>query len=361
MTDKISIPIGPQHPLLKEPLSMMVNISGEKVLGASLRLGYVHRGIERLAQQRNYVQNVHLIERICGICSHIHTTTFCTAVEALLEIDVPPRALFIRALMCELERIHSHLLWLGILAKHIGLDTIYMHTWHDRELALDVMEELSGGRVAHAANQIGGVRFDLDEAHYEMIRENLKKLRSQVEGLLDVIETEPAAKARTKGVAPVSADLIKRYGVVGPVARASGVDLDFRRDAPLPPYDQLNVNVITHPDGDAWARTYVRAEETRESLNLCEEILKKIPPGEVSVRAPRRVPAGEVIIRSEAPRGELFYYLRSDGSDKPARLKVRTPTLSALSLLPVQMSAINVADIPVVLAGVDLCIACADR
>jgi NADH-quinone oxidoreductase subunit D len=359
--DKISIPIGPQHPLLKEPLSMMVDISGEKVLGGSLRLGYVHRGIERLAQQRTYVQNIHLIERICGICSHVHTTTYCYAVEALLGIEIPPRAQYIRALMCELERIHSHLLWLGILAKHIGLDTIFMHTWHDREMVLDIMEEVSGGRISHAANQIGGVRFVLDEEKGEMIRKILIKLHSQVEGLLDVIESEPAAIARTKGVAPISPDLIKAYGVVGPNARASGVDVDMRRDASLPPYDQLEIKVITHPDGDAWARTFVRAEETRVSLNLCETIIREMPRGDVVVHAPRRVPEGEVIIRSEAPRGELFYYLRSDGSDKPARLKVRTPTLAALSLLPVQLSEINVADIPVVLAGVDLCIACADR
>lgn len=359
--DKISIPIGPQHPLLKEPLSMMVDIAGEKVLGGSLRLGYVHRGIERLAQQRTYVQNVHLIERICGICSHVHTTTYCYAVEALLGIEIPPRAQYIRALMCELERVHSHLLWLGILAKHIGLDTIFMHTWHDREMALDIMEEISGGRVSHAANKIGGVRFDLNEERIGMIKGILKKLNSQVDGLLDVIETEPAAMARTKGVAPISSNLIKAYGVVGPVARASGVDIDLRRDSPLPPYDQLEVKVITHPGGDAWSRTYVRVEEIRVSLNLCEKILEDLPEGDVSLRTPRRVPEGEVIIRSEAPRGELFYYLRSDGSDKPARLKVRTPTLAALSLLPVQLAEINVADIPVVLAGVDLCIACADR
>jgi len=359
--NKISIPIGPQHPLLKEPLSMMIDIAGERVLGGSLRLGYVHRGIERLAQTRSYVQNVHLIERICGICSHVHTTNYCMAVEALLGIEAPPRAQFIRALMCELERIHSHLLWLGILAKHVGLETIFMHAWHDREMVLDIMEELSGGRVSHAANEIGGVRFDLDPEHDAMIRVILGKLHMQVEGLLDVIENEPALQARTKGVAPISADLIKKYCVVGPVARASGVDVDMRRDNPFPPYDQLDFKVITHPDGDAWARTVVRAEETRESLRLCDLILRDMPDGPVTVRAPRKVPAGEVVIRSEAPRGELFYYLRSDGTDKPARLKVRTPTLAALSLLPEQLSAINVADIPVVLAGVDLCVACADR
>ncbi len=361
MKNKISIPIGPQHPLLKEPLSMMIDISGEQVLGGTMRLGYVHRGIERLAEQRSYIQNVHLIERVCGICSHVHTTTYCYAVEALLGIEIPPRAQYIRALMCELERVHSHLLWIGVLAKHIGLETVFMHTWHDRELSLDIMEAISGGRISHAANQIGGVRFDIDEDQVDMIKATVHKLHEQVDGMVDAIENEPALRARTQGIAPVSAEMIKQYCVVGPIARASGVDVDLRRDEPFPPYDQLDFKVITHPDGDAWARTIVRALEIRESLNLCEAILKDMPDGEVAVRAPRKVPAGEVITRSEAPRGEVFYYLRSDGSENPARLKIRTPTLSALSMIPAQLAAIQVADIPVVLAGIDLCIACADR
>lgn len=359
--DKISIPIGPQHPLLKEPLSMMVDISGEKVLGGSMRLGYVHRGIERLAENRNYVQNVHLIERVCGICSHVHTTTYCYAVEALLDIEIPPRAQYIRALMCELERVHSHLLWLGILANHVGLETIFMHAWNDRELSLDVMEAISGGRVSHAANQIGGVRFDLDDDQVAMTLKTLQKLRVQTEKILTVIENEPALQARTQGIAPVPAEMIRQYCVVGPIARASGVDVDLRRDDPLPPYDQLDFKVITHPDGDAWARTLVRALEVRESLSLCETILRELPDGEVMVRAPRKVPPGEVITRSEAPRGEVFYYVRSDGSENPARLKIRTPTLSALSMIPAQLAAIQVADIPVIVAGIDLCVACADR
>ncbi len=263
--------------------------------------------------------------------------------------------------MCELERIHSHLLWLGILAKHIGLEMVFMHTWHDRELVLDLMEELSGGRVAHAVNQIGGVRFDLDDEHRPMIASTVDKLHSQYEQLLDVLENETTLKARTQGVAPLTAEDMKRYCVVGPVARASGLDVDLRRDDPMPPYDKLDFNVITHPDGDAWSRTYVRLQEVRESLVLCERIIQEIPDGPISVRGRRKVPAGEVVVRSEAPRGEVFYYLRSDGSEYPARLKIRTPTLPVLSILPKQLSEIHVADIPVVLAGVDLCIACADR
>jgi NADH-quinone oxidoreductase subunit D len=358
---KVSIPIGPQHPLLKEPLSFVLTVEGEQVLDSSLRLGYVHRGIERLAQERTYVQTLHLIERICGICSHVHTTTYCQAVEALLGLEVPARGLYIRALLCELERIHSHLLWMGVLGKNIGLDTVFMYAWRDREMVLEVMEELSGGRVSHAVNLIGGVRVDLVEDHARTIRERLDDLADQVERLLGFIRQEPTFKARTAGVGHLSKEQVQEYCVVGPVARASGVDVDLRRDAALPPYGRLDFDVITHTEGDVWARTMVRVRETQESLKLCHQILSELPSGPVAVRAGRRVPTGEVVSRSEAPRGEVVYYLRSDGSDKPARLKIRTPTLTTLPTLAEQLRGVSMADVPVVLAGVDLCIACADR
>jgi NADH-quinone oxidoreductase subunit D len=358
---KVTIPIGPQHPLLKEPLSFLLTVEGEQVLDGTMRLGYVHRGIERLCQERTYVQAVHLIERICGICSHVHTTTYCRGVEALLGVEVPPRAHHIRALLCELERVHSHLLWLGVLGKNIGLDTVFMYAWRDREIVLDIMEDLSGGRISHAVNVIGGVRVDLDAAHCQAIRAQLTELEGQVERVVGLIEHEPTLKARTQGVGHLSAAEIRERCVVGPVARASGVDVDLRRDAPWPPYDHLPFEVVTHTAGDVWARTLVRIRETLVSLHLCHRILDTLPPGPVSVRARRRVPAGEVVSRAEAPRGEVIYYIRSDGSDHPARVKIRTPTLTALPTLLVQLRDVNVADVAVVLSGVDLCIACADR
>ncbi len=358
---KMTIPIGPHHPLLKEPLSFMLTVEGEWVHESTMRLGYVHRGIERLCQERSYIQAVHLIERICGICSHVHTTTYCRGVEALLDLDVPLRGAYIRALLCELERIHSHLLWLGVLGKNIGLDTVFMYAWRDREIVLDIMEDLSGGRVSHAVNVIGGVRIDLDEAHAASIRERLDDLLPQIERALGLIENEPSVKGRTQGVGYLSPDEVRAYCVVGPVARASGVDVDLRRDSPWPPYDRLSFEVITHPAGDVWARTLVRVLEMLESLKLCHEILTTLPEGPVAARARRRVPTGEAVSRSEAPRGEVIYYIRSDGSDHPARVKIRTPTLPALATLPNQLRGVNVADISVVLSGVDLCIACADR
>ncbi len=357
---KITVPIGPQHPLLKEPLAFTLTLEGEHVIESALRIGYVHRGIERLCQERTYIQNIYLLERVCGICSHIHTTTYCQGVEALLGLEVPLRGLYIRAL-CELERIHSHLLWLGVQARNIGFDTIFMYAWRDREIVLDVMEDLSGGRVSHAVNIIGGVRIDLTPEHCSRIMQQLDVLEAQIEVLLGVVEHERSFQARTRHIGVLSGEQARRYCVVGPVARASGLDIDVRRDVPYPPYDRLKFAVPLRQEGDAWARTLVRMLEIVESIHLCRQILTTLPDGPTAVRAKRRVPPGEVVSRAEAPRGEVFYYIRSDGSDKPSRIKIRTPTLTNLIILPDQLQNISMADVSVVLSGVDLCIACADR
>ena len=358
---RITVPIGPQHPLLKEPLAFTLTLEGENVVASTMRLGYVHRGIERLCQERTYVQNIYLLERVCGICSHVHTTTYCQGVEALLGLEVPPRGLYLRAMLCELERIHSHLLWLGVLARNVGFDTIFMYAWRDREIALDIMEDLSGGRVSHAVNIVGGVRVDLTPEHRDVILGQLDELETQVEALLGVVEHERTLQARTRNVGCLTREQVLRYCTVGPVARASGVDVDLRRDMPRPPYDKLTFQVPIREEGDVWARTLVRMQETVESVHLCRQILEMLPDGPTSVRAKRRVPPGEVVSRAEAPRGELVYYIRSDGSDKPARIKIRTPTITSLISLPEQLEEVTMADVSVVLSGVDLCIACADR
>ena len=358
---KITVPIGPQHPLLKEPLSFLVTLEGEKVTNSTLRLGYVHRGIEKLAERRTYIQNVYLIERICGICSHIHSTTYCQSVEALLELEVPKRGLYIRMLLCELERIHSHLLWLGVLAKNIGLNTLFMYAWRDREIVLNIMEEISGGRVSHAVNIIGGVRVDLNDKHLSILQTSLRELTARVEEILRSIENDRSFRARTQKIGVLSLEDIKRYCVVGPVARASGLDIDIRRDAPYAAYDELSFDVPLMTEGDVWARSILRIHEAIQAIRLCKQIIDNLPDGPVSISAPRKVPAGEVVSRAEAPRGEVFYYVRSDGSQKPARLKVRTPTLTTLITLPGQLKNMQLADVSAVIAGVDLCIACGDR
>ena len=201
---RMTIPVGPQHPVLKEPLGFTLTVEGETILDSVLRIGYVHRGIERLSQERNYIQNLHLMERICGICSHVHTTTYCQGVEALLGLEVPIRGLYLRTLLCELERIHSHLLWLGVLAENIGLSSVFMYAWRDREIVLDIMEELSGGRVAHSANVVGGVRIDMEPEQVRSVSARVDQVERLMDTFLGVIRHERSFRARTRHVGYLS-------------------------------------------------------------------------------------------------------------------------------------------------------------
>ncbi|MBM3187276.1 MAG: hypothetical protein FJZ90_00960 [Chloroflexi bacterium] len=358
---EMTIPIGPQHPLLKEPLSIELDVSGERVVGGRVNIGYVHRGIERLCQQRTYAQNTALVERICGICSHAHTTAYCQAVESLMGLAIPERAAYIRVLMCELERIHSHLLWLGVLAEAIGFTTIFMYAWRDREMILDMMEELSGGRIAHAANIVGGVRVDISPEQVELLLQRLRAFDEQMAFFRELIDRDRSFHRRTLGIGRVSLDMVHAYSMVGPPARASGCDVDLRRDAPYAAYSSLAFDVITADGGDVWSRAQVRLQETIQSVRLCQQVLQELPEGDLATRAPRRVAPGEAVARVESPRGELFYYVRSDGSDRPARVKMRTPTLPMLLALQYTLPGLETADVAAVIAGADLCIACADR
>jgi len=358
---RITVPIGPQHPLLKEPLLLLLEMKAERVAGASLRIGYVHRGIERLCQTRTYAQNVHVVERVCGICSHAHSTAFCTAVEGLLGVHIPRRAAYIRVLLCELERIHSHLLWLGVLAEAVGFTTIWMYTWRDREIILDLLEELSGGRVSHAVNVLGGVRVDVTRDQMERVSEGLDEFAGQLDTFLTVLDRDRSLQLRTQGLARLDGDLAHALGVVGPMARASGCSLDVRRDAPYAAYPWVDFKVVTASDGDVWSRAQIRLNEIAESVSICRQVLANMPSGPLTADVPRRVPEGEVVWRIEAPRGELLYYVRSDGSDRPARVKIRTPTLPVLRSLEALLPGVETADVAAVVADADLCISCADR
>ncbi|MBC7235861.1 MAG: nickel-dependent hydrogenase large subunit [Chloroflexi bacterium] len=357
----MTIPVGPQHPLLKEPISITLELTGERVIGAKIHIGYVHRGLEELFRRRSYTQNLALVECICGICSHAHTTAYCQAVEDLLGIEIPLRAAYLRVLLCELERIHSHLLWLGVLAEAIGFTTIFMYAWRDREMILDILEELSGGRVAHAANVIGGVRIDLAPDQIPSLSRRLREFHREMDLFRQLVERDRSFHRRTQGIGIMDLDTVHTYGVVGPAARASGCALDIRRDAPYAAYPRLAFEVITAPGGDVWSRALVRLEEMAQSVGMCEQVLATLPGGPLQVRTPARIPPGEAVSRIEAPRGELLYYICSDGSERPQRVKVRTPSLPALSALEHSLPGLHTADIAAVIAGADLCIACADR
>ncbi|HHW18400.1 MAG TPA: NADH dehydrogenase subunit [Firmicutes bacterium] len=358
---EIEIPVGPQHPALKEPESFRFEVDGEIVKSVDIRLGYVHRGIEKACQDRTWVQAVYLIERICGICSHSHTTCFCQAVEEIAGIEVPRRARFIRSLFGEMERIHSHLLWLGLAGHEVGFDSLFMYAWHDREIILDALESISGNRVNYGMNTIGGVRRDVTEKDVDELGRALDLLEERVKYYTDVALNEATFRSRLEGVGKITREQAIDLGTVGPTARSAGVDVDLRRDDPYAAYDEIPFRVITADGGDLLAAAVVRLGEIEESLKIIRYIIENLPDGPIAVKAPRRIPAGEACSRYEAPRGEDIHYVRSGGGDKPLRVKVRAPTLANINAVAQSMRGARVADIPIIIAGIDPCFSCTDR
>ncbi len=358
---KFIVPIGPQHPALKEPGHFEFNVDGEIVKSASIRLGYVHRGIEKGAENRNWAQNLYLMERICGICSHVHATAYAIGVENLAGVSAPPRAQAIRQIIGELERVHSHLLWLGVAAHEGGFDTLFMYSWRDREVVMDILETVTGNRVHYSTNILGGVKFDLDDAKIDAIRRGVDFLDERTRYYLKVVTSDETFLGRTLGVGTMTRQQAETLGTVGPTGRASGVPRDVRVDAPYELYKDFPVKLITAEAGDLNARFVVRMTELFESYRVLRELLEHLPAGDLTVRVPRRIPEGETISRVEAPRGELLYYIKSNGSEKPERVKVRTPSLCNWAAVSSVAVGHKLADMPMLLAGIDPCFSCNDR
>ncbi len=358
---EFKVPIGPQHPALKEPISLRMTFEGEVIKDVDVRLGYNHRGMEKLAEERNFIQNLYLTERICGICSHSHTTCYAQGVEKLMGLEPPKRGLYIRTLTAELERVHSHLLWLGVAGHEAGFDTFFMYTWRDREVVMDILETLSGNRVHYAINTIGGVRRDIDEIQRKKILDSLGLLIERTNYYTGIGVNEPTFVARIAGVGKLSRETGLALCAVGPTIRASNVTQDVRKDDPYAVYAELPFDVCTADSGDVLGRVVVRVKELLESYKMIEYLLKNMPAGPISVKAPRKAPTGEVVSRYEAPRGENMHYIKSNGSDKPERLKVRAPTLANYPATLEMLKNGYIADIPLIFAAIDPCICCAER
>ncbi|RJS81891.1 NADH dehydrogenase subunit [Candidatus Bathyarchaeota archaeon] len=357
----IKVPFGPQHPALKEPENFTFEIDGDIVVAVKPRIGYNHRGIEKAFEQRTYIQNLYLAERICGICSDAHTTCYTQAVESLLGVEAPPRARYIRVIVAELERIHSHSLWLGIAAHEIGFDTLFFYYWRDREVVMDLLESISGNRVHYAMNTIGGVRRDISPEKVSMIKKGLDFLEERMKRYIEMMKTDQTVLKRTEGVGVLKRRDAIDLCAVGPTLRASGVKNDVRADDPYAAYDEIPFNVVTHDGGDVLSRILVRCEEILESIEITRYALDHMPEGMTRVRVPMAVPPGETVSRVEAPRGELIHYAKSNGTARPERYKVRSPTLGNIPALCKMLIGCHVADIPIILAGIDPCFACMDR
>lgn len=354
------VPMGPFHPALEEPYKIEVTCEGERITDASISVGFNFRGIEWLAERKTYTQDIALLERVCGICSNVHTLMFSRAVEKIAGLEVPERAKYIRVVIAEAERLHSHLLWAGAACHVIGFETMFMTFFSLREQVMDILEGISGNRVNYAMNRPGGVNRDIGDpgAVLAAVRTIEKTMSGQ---LIPIMTGDRTVRARCAGVGVLSQEDALAYGAVGPLARASGLDQDIRRSDPYEAYGRLDFDVPVRAEGDVFARIVVRALEILQSCRLIEQAVEMMPAGPIGGPLFPAVPAGEASVRIEAPRGEVFYYMASDGTDIPVRVRVRTPTFANMPTVRLMAVGQSISDLPLIQASIDPCYSCTDR
>jgi len=357
------IPIGPYHPLQEEPELFKLYCEGEIVKDIKWETGYNHRGIEKLSQSRTFDQVFFLVERICGICSTSHPFAFANCLEEIAGIEVPDRVKYIRTIIGELERLHSHLLWIGLAGHFLGYNTVFMWAWKYREPVLDLFEMITGNRNSYAMFKIGGVRRDIENNKITRIKETLDLVKKKTDLLTGAVMDDPVIHARTKGVGILTKEDIINYGAVGPVARASGVAIDVRHDDPYAAYPLVNWKVITAKGGDVFAKAEVRLLEMVESISIIEQCLaglKKEKEGETEIVV-KEIPEGMGTGRAEAPRGEVFHFVKTDGSNYPVRHKIRAPSYVNIATFRKSCVGQTISDATLALAAVDPCYCCTER
>jgi len=371
-----TIPVGPIHPALKEPIRLDLSVDGEEIVDVDITVGQVHRGIEWLGMNRNNpIQSIYLAERVCGICAVSHPFAFVQAVEHAVGITPTEHAEYIRVIIAEMERIHSHLLWAGVAAHEIGFDTVFYLAWRVREEIMDLMEYVTGNRNTKAMFQIGGVRRDITEDQFPRIRKALDYYKSIFNQLKTVFLDDRTIRMRTKNVGILKAEDALKLLTVGPTARASGVAKDIRQDQPYAAYADLDIKAIT-PDivtgtvvGDVYDRIIVRLLEVKQSIEIIERCLDKMPPGAI-LTEPKIAKLlntltkaeGEGVGRHEAPRGEVIHYVRLEsGRETLSTWKIRAPTYVNLMCVSTILKGGQIADVPIAFASIDPCMSCTNR
>ena len=360
MSRQIVIPFGPQHPVLPEPLHLDLVMEDERVVEAIPSIGYVHRGLEKLVEKRDYKDFVFIAERICGICSFIHGMTYCQAVEGVMDLPVPPRALYLRTVWSELSRLHSHLLWLGLLADAMGFESLFMQSWRLREHVLDDLESTTGNRVIQGACKVGGVRHDVSNEKLGEIVAGLDELRAEARRPGERLRPgrlgeAPALRPRR----PHGAAGLGASGRSAPCSGRAGWRTTSGRSGTRPTTSSTSRR-WSRPAGDCYARTLVRAKELFTSIDLIRQAVEKIPEGPVEMKVTGN-PKGEFYARSEQPRGEVVHYVKANGTKNLVRFRVRTPTFTNIPPLLDCLKGIELADVPVVVLSIDPCIGCAER
>ena len=356
--------MGPQHPSTHGVFRMVLRIDGEKILGVEPHIGYLHRGSEKICEGEQYHQIITLFDRLDYVANFNNELVYCQAVEKLMDLTVPERAEYVRVILCELNRIASHLLYVGTIGLDAGAMTPTMFAFRGRERIQALFEAVSGARMMHNYFRIGGLKEDLPDNFEQMIRELLPLLSEDIEESDKIITFNEIFISRTKDVGLISAEEAIDYGLTGPCLRGCGYEYDVRKAEPYSVYDRFAFEVPVGLDGDCWDRHWVRVQEMYQSMQIIVQALKQMPEGPVTSSLGRRLirpPAGEVYVRAENPRGEIGVYLVSQGADRPYRLKVRPPSFCNLSALKRLLKDAWVADSVVILGSLDIVLGEVDR
>lgn len=356
------IPFGPQHPVLPEPLHLDLVVEDEKVVKAIPQIGFVHRGLEKLVDTRDYNQMVYVVERICGICSFGHSMGYSETIESLAGVQIPKRAEYLRVIWHELSRVHSHILWMGLAADAFGYESLFMHCWRLRERILDLFEKTTGGRVIFSVCAPGGVLRDVDNATLNEFSATLEGIKGEYTKLCKAFLNDSSVKNRTVDVGVISKEQAEAFSMVGPFTRASGVTDDVRNLGKGAYGELSNFEPIVDAQGDCYARVKVRAAEVFQSIDIINELIAKIPNGEVFEPMKMNLEAGKEICNVlEQPRGECFYYARGNGSKFLERFRIRTPTSQNLAGMVTSLEGCDLADVNMIVLTIDPCISCTER
>ncbi len=380
--------MGPQHPSTHGVLRLVVEIDGETVLKVVPDIGYLHTGIEKTCEAKFYQQVVPMTDRIDYLSPMSNNLCYCLAIEKLLEIEIPERAQWIRVLLNELTRLNSHLVWLGTHALDIGAMTVFLYTFREREEILRIFEHVSGQRMMTSYFRVGGLALEPPLDLFDRIQAFLKVMPEKIDEYQNLLMGNPIWIGRLKGVGHLSAEDAIAFGVTGPPLRASGIDWDLRRDMPYSSYEKFQFKVPVSTGCDVWSRYMVRVEEMRESVKICQQALDGMPEGSIKADAPKvvlpdreqmktqmesliyhfkivtegfPVPAGQVYQAIESPRGEMGYYVVSDGTAKPYRVHMRNPTFATLQALQTMCAGRLIADVVAIIGSIDIVLGEIDR
>ena len=362
MAKKTIIPFGPQHPVLPEPIHLDLVVEDETVIEAIPQIGFVHRGLEKLTETRDYNQFIYVAERICGICAFGHSYGYAEAVEQLMHIEIPKRAEMLRVIWHELSRIHSHILWLGLAADAFGFESLFMHCWRLRERVLDVFERTTGGRVIFSVVKVGGFVRDIDDENMAYMLQVLDGIKGEYTQITKTFLGDTSIKNRTVGVGVITQEQAHAFSMVGPFARASNVVNDVRCQRNFGYKYLENFSPIVSNEGDCYARMAVRAKEVLQSIDIIKEMAAKLEPGEIDVKVKGAPVAGaQSCIQIEQPRGECYYYVCGNGSKFLERVRIRTPTSVNLGGMTHALAGCHLADVNMIVLTIDPCISCTER